>query len=636
MLTLGVIAGLSTRSETPAEASTPRIATETPRRNLPRVLDGIARDSARVGDFIVVGGEFTQVQLPNGTVRAVSGAYAYHINTGQFINAFTPDLDFNNGDPAVFAVEPAGPNTVLLGGRFSSVDGHAHRGLTRINISTGAVQTNFEANVVGQVRDIVLENRRLFIGGDFELVNGALRTNLAELNPATGAVTGFRNDVTDSSREAGTAFGPRYLGITPDNVLVVAHRGETVGGQDRPGLALIDLNTNRVLGWRTDFYEDIAIHTLDAEVSPDGSYVVLGGNGGDFPFLGRDSAVAFDIDRVNRANNEPRWIARNFDSTYAVGISEDAVYLGGHFCWVEAPGSPEPWPGDGEFTNNNSCFGNASAERFAPQTVNRDQLAAFDPETGKALPWDPGSDGFEGVWSIEVIDRGLLVGHDGSFLGRDGNDRRAWNVGRHGFFDRTFTDGLNTTLTTNVPADGLCNGRTPTMTGTEGNDVLIGTDGNDVIIGGAGHDQIFGMGGSDTICGGSGADLIDGGLGRDFLFGNAGRDELNGGNGNDEIEGGNGRDTARGGAGEDMLLGGRGVDTLLGNAGNDVLGGNDGRDRLSGGAGNDRVFGNSGNDILFGGIGNDVLTGGGEIDTCSGRTSATPDEPGDVIRTCER
>ena len=168
----------------------------------------------------------------------------------------------------------------------------------------------------------------------------------------------------------------RTLNVTPSNVLVVAHRGATIGGHDHPGLALIDLDTNSVLPWRTGFYDiNASIQTIDADVSPDGTMAVLVANGGDFPTIGRDSAVAFNIHPIHQPENDPIWIARNFDSTYSVAISNDAVYVGGHFCWVEGPGSPEPWPGDGEFANSNSCFGATPAGRFAPDTVARDPVS---------------------------------------------------------------------------------------------------------------------------------------------------------------------------------------------------------------------------------------------------------------------
>lgn len=636
-LGLAATVGLSQSDEKPAAASVDLARTDVPRRNLPKVLDGTVRDSARVGDAIVVVGDFTQLQKSNGQTINVSGAYAYDINSGDLISAFNPTFARTGGQPEILAVEPGGPDTVFLGGKFGSVDGHIHRRLTKITLSTGQVDRSFPANFNGPVRDIVVKNNRLFVGGEFTRVNRTDRVRLVEMNASTGAVDPtFRFDITGSTHLPTVPFGPKYLGITPNNTLVVAHRGTHVGGQERRGVALINLANDSLMPWKTGFWEQSAIHTVDAEISPDGTYMVLAGDGGDFPFWGRDSAVAFSLTSPNGTNQQPLWIARNFDSTYAVGISDDAVYIGGHFCWVESNQAPDPWPGDNQFSNNNSCFGTTPAGRFAPAVVSRDQLAALDPATGHALAWDPGSDGLVGVQSIEVIGRGILVGHDGTFLGRDGNNRRAWNVGRHGFFDSAVPDGRNVSLAVGSPVTGLCHGKVPTMTGTDANDVLIGTDGDDVILGGSGQDRIEGAGGNDTICGGRDADVIDGGIGNDVLYGNEAADRLIGGFGNDDLRGGYWKDTLIGGPGNDVMRGGRGADVLLGGTGADTAYGNDGMDDINGGAGNDKLYGQQGRDRVQGSSGADIISGGIGADRCAGALWGRPNNPGDNKSGCER
>jgi hypothetical protein len=73
-----------------------------------------------------------------------------------------------------------------------------------------------------------------------------------------------------------------------------------------------------------------------------------------------------------------------------------------------------------------------------------------------------------------------------------------------------------------------CDGRTPTILGTAGNDVVRGTVGPDVIHGIFGHDWIFGLGGDDVICGDSGNDVLIGGGGYDRLLGGPGIDSCGG------------------------------------------------------------------------------------------------------------
>jgi Ca2+-binding RTX toxin-like protein len=109
-----------------------------------------------------------------------------------------------------------------------------------------------------------------------------------------------------------------------------------------------------------------------------------------------------------------------------------------------------------------------------------------------------------------------------------------------------------------------CFGREPTITGSEGPDVLSGTSGSDVIVGLGGNDSISGGAGPDFICGGAGNDTISGGPGRDRLSGEAGADRLQGGAGDDRLLGGAGNDRLDGGEGNDATTGGAGTDTCLG------------------------------------------------------------------------
>ncbi len=90
-----------------------------------------------------------------------------------------------------------------------------------------------------------------------------------------------------------------------------------------------------------------------------------------------------------------------------------------------------------------------------------------------------------------------------------------------------------------------CAGRSATIVGTPGPDVLRGTSGPDVIVALAGADVVKGAGGDDVVCAGGGADRVRGGAGDDRLAGGAGRDLLLGGAGRDRLIGGPGADVAR-------------------------------------------------------------------------------------------
>ncbi len=101
-----------------------------------------------------------------------------------------------------------------------------------------------------------------------------------------------------------------------------------------------------------------------------------------------------------------------------------------------------------------------------------------------------------------------------------------------------------------------CQGVTPTIRGTAGNDVIKGTSGADVIHALGGADKIDGLGAGDKVCGGDGVDVILGGDGADTVEGGAGNDDISGGAGNDTLDGGAGSDSIRGDDGVDRCTSG--------------------------------------------------------------------------------
>jgi predicted extracellular nuclease len=104
-------------------------------------------------------------------------------------------------------------------------------------------------------------------------------------------------------------------------------------------------------------------------------------------------------------------------------------------------------------------------------------------------------------------------------------------------------------LVLGIDLEERCQGLLPTITGTNGDDVLVGTTGVDVIMG---------LGGDDVLTADKGEDIVCGGAGNDRLAGDDGEDVLNGGFGDDVLDGGQGDDVLIGGPGTDELLQGKG------------------------------------------------------------------------------
>ena len=433
----------SAQAESPEDGHGASVA-DSPERQWPQILDGTVDSGDQVGNYLVYGGTFKTLQLPAGGAK-VSRPYlvAFNVDTGAILSGFKPVL---NGK--VSSVEAGDtPGTVFIGGTFTSVNGVATARLAKLDLATGALVKTFKSDSNGEIKTMARYGNRLFVGGTFTKLKGAARSNLAEISAATGTVnknftvgvTGLRNKGCRADGYCTTLSGAvvRSVRVTPDgSQLIVMHRGDKVGGQTRWGAAKIDIANSvaTVSGWRTDLWDASRnngrtdfVGIVEGDLSPDGSYFVVTNIIGNYPPL-HDSVVAFPV--AGNGLVEPLWVTQNFDSNYAVAISDAAVYVGGHFCWTESTGStasPMYWPGASG--NQYSCT-RTSGSIYAPQTTYRYHLEALDPTTGFALPWDPQSNSKNGVNFLRVVPRGLMLGHDGTRL-------HNFAVGRAGFFPVT-------------------------------------------------------------------------------------------------------------------------------------------------------------------------------------------------------
>ncbi len=445
-----------------------------PRTDTPRFIGGTVWDQAQVGNLIVVAGSFEQVQDSDGTLIDQAYLAAYNIDSGRLVRSFDPELD-----KEVLALEPDGAGGMVIGGKFNTIDGQSQRKIARLN-ADGTRNSSFRAEASAKVGRIAVNNGRVYAGGPFSSVRRSggtwfERERLAAFLLADGSVdTAFDFPITGPAGRGGD-LSVKGLGFA-GNDLVVSHSGLQVAGQPRVGAAIIrttPLTAPTLRAWQTDFYQ---VNTIDQgrqlantemAVSPDGTYFVVVASGGDRPLQGNDSAVRFPV--AGGAGVQPTWISRHFDSMFSVGITDRAVYVGGHFQFQEAPGSTNPYPGD---PNINYGAGGAGlgAAILGNEVVARKQLGALDPNTGKSLNWNPGSNSNIGVESLVPIPRGLLVGHDGDILG----DK---DIGRHGFFDVsvdvTPPTQLDTAITSHFNGE-LADAGQVTLAGTASDSIAIG------------------------------------------------------------------------------------------------------------------------------------------------------------------
>ena len=433
---------------------------ETPRRNVPIVLDGDVWKSVQFNDRIIVAGDFTQVETSRGgPIVNRPNIFAYDVNTGAIIDDFNPDV---NG-PVFDVVVDDSDNSLFLGGTFTQIDGQFRTRLAKLDYF-GNLDPTFRATASARVITLVVGDGELFVGGTFATVNNETHNQIAAVD------TVFGNSVPDFNYQIRGALGRggsqsvRALDITEDNErLFIAHVGEELVdnngvGHDHVGVAVIDLQANQVDDWSTPWYASVYprcsqgngdLRIRDAELSPDDSAFVVVEQGG----YNCDKIISFDTD--GGANTEPSWVSAGFDSVFSVGVTNDTVYVGGHFCFIEALGAIpssqalnypfEPSPESCDISNGNNDVDGIPA---------RQQIAALDINTGAALDWNPRSNAAVGVLDIEPVERGLLIGQDNDRIGD-------FRVGHHAFLDfGGTTPDFNPTPTPNPtpdqPGDGQC------------------------------------------------------------------------------------------------------------------------------------------------------------------------------------
>jgi len=139
-------------------------------------VNGPVFSFASNGSTIYMAGAFSSV---NGTARQYNAA----VGTNGQLTQWNPQP---SGDRPVKVL--IGSSRVYIAGFFNQVGGTARTGLAATDPTTGALDTNFDANVGGAVEDIVLDGNRLFVAGRYSTIAGGNRNLLAAVNATTGAL----------------------------------------------------------------------------------------------------------------------------------------------------------------------------------------------------------------------------------------------------------------------------------------------------------------------------------------------------------------------------------------------------------------------------------------------------------------
>lgn len=432
---LAILGALLSLATPPAGASAgdgnftphPSLVPDVPATGYPVILDTPANGANRketeavdlIDRWIVSGGSFQNIELQDGTV--ISQPFLSIVDTTTKQQVCT-NLDVNNEITSI-APGPV-PNSAIIGGRFDRVNGadgveRVRNKIALIHLDDCSVDINWVVpGIYARVSELAVSGNRLFIGGDFTNVGPNGISHLLEVNHSTGQINNaFDFDITVNQWRPIVG-----LDASPDGTrLGVVHRGTAIDGNSMRGTAVFNIAdpanptltphrmaTNTVAYSR---YYDI----MEGAISPGFSSIVLA--------MGTSTASDYVYSiPTGESAGQFGWEHYMRDTSFSIAVSNNAVYVGGHFCKIdEGPGPTEIMAPNGG--GPSSCTGT----NF-PGGAWRSQLAALNPADGTPLTWNPGNDAYRGVSAITVVSRGLLVGYDGLRT----NFRR---VGTTAFFD---------------------------------------------------------------------------------------------------------------------------------------------------------------------------------------------------------
>lgn len=198
---------------------------------------------------IIIAGGFT-------TVNGVTRTRVARLNASGSL-----DTTFNaTADELVSVVALQSDGKILIGGAFENVGGQPHPALARLN-SDGTVDSSFNPVVGGipihEVYEITLDyNGSILIGGRFSSVNGVARSNMARIGG---------NGALDSSFVGPTIDGS-VLKIVPNNnhSYHIAGRFLNVGGIPTPGIAQLT-EAGQVVGFPNTGANDVLAMTIRSD-----------------------------------------------------------------------------------------------------------------------------------------------------------------------------------------------------------------------------------------------------------------------------------------------------------------------------------------------------------------------------------
>ncbi len=326
----------------------------------PDVTDKVAGGvygMAQSGERTFIGGVFTSV---GGEARSNVAALTAD---GQVDELFNPGA---NGQVAAVAASEDG-SVIFLGGTFTEAGGAPRANLAAVDAVTGEALPGWHADTAGlrpNVASLAVYGNRLYVGGRFTGIDGTTRKRLVAIDTTTG-------DLVPTFRPAPNG-GVREVVVSPDGSTIYAGGAfSMLGGQPRQVAGSVHAAT----GTATDFAPTgDGGNTVTIGLSPDGARF----------FYGTENNTLFAYDPA--LSNDPVWSIKTSGNTQAIAVSDDEMWIGGHFSQIVTGKIPRPF------------------------------IASLDAVDGSVNDWNPNCVGGKmGVWALVLDGTHLHAG--GLFTG---------------------------------------------------------------------------------------------------------------------------------------------------------------------------------------------------------------------------
>lgn len=271
------------------------------------------------------------------------------------------DRDFDPGaNGKVMAVAASEDGSVIfLGGIFTEAGGAPRANLAAVDAVTGVALASWQADTGGlnpDVNSLAVHGDRLYVGGRFARIDGSRYKRLVAIDVTTGDLIRSFNPAPNNK--------VTEVVVSPDGSTVYAGGAfSVIGGQARAAAGALDPATGAATAFAPTGSGGNAVTVA---LSPDGQRF----------FVGTQNNTLFAYDPA--VSDNPVWTIKTSGDTQAIAVSDDEMWIGGHFSQIVTGKIPRPF------------------------------IASLDPVDGSVNDWNPQCSGPKmGVW-------GLV--HDGSYL----------------------------------------------------------------------------------------------------------------------------------------------------------------------------------------------------------------------------